>query len=83
MDCKHKECIEFFEVISEYIDGELDATICRDIERHLEDCSDCRNCLESLRKTINLCKELASEKIPPEIQKRIRNKLYQCIIDKN
>ena len=40
-----EDCKKYFERISEYLDGELDDEICREIEAHLKECTECRECL--------------------------------------
>lgn len=77
-----EDCKKYFERISEYLDGELDDDICHEIEAHLEECPDCRACLDSLKKTIQLCKEAVKEEIPPDIRERLRKNLRQLIQDR-
>lgn len=73
-----EECRKNFERISEYLDGELDQDFCYKIEQHLEQCPECRACVDALRKTIDLCKKTAIEKVPPETHDRLRLKLREC-----
>jgi anti-sigma factor (TIGR02949 family) len=75
-------CKKYFKRISEYLDGELDKGMCQKIERHLQDCPECRDCLDSFRRSIQLCKETAKEEIPPDIRKRLRSKLRECFSQK-
>jgi len=67
-----RECKEHLQRISEYLDGELDSSICRQVEEHLAACPECRDCLESLRRTIQLCKEAAQQDIPPQAREHLR-----------
>jgi len=72
------DCKKYFDRISEYLDGELDENICKQIEAHLSDCPECRNCINSLRKTIQLCKEGAQEEMPADIHERLKSALRDC-----
>jgi RNA polymerase sigma-70 factor (ECF subfamily) len=54
-------CLEMFEKLSEYIDGELDSVTCEEIERHAETCIPCKICLMTLKKTVTLCKGAEAE----------------------
>jgi mycothiol system anti-sigma-R factor len=74
-----EDCKKYFERISEYLDGELDNEICHEIENHLKECPECRECLDSLKKTIQLCKEAGKEAMPSDIRKRLRSNLKQLI----
>lgn len=73
------ECGRHFERISEYLDGELDRETLVEIERHLSECPRCANCLESLQRTIALCRRLEDEEIPLEVQRRIKGKVLECL----
>ncbi|MBW1800386.1 MAG: zf-HC2 domain-containing protein [Deltaproteobacteria bacterium] len=75
----HDDCKKYFERISEYLDGELDASICEKINQHLQECPECRNCLESLKKTVDICKKLPPETIPEDVQARIREHLRHLL----
>ena len=35
-------CRELLDALSDYVDGELDESLCADIEEHLKDCNPCR-----------------------------------------
>jgi len=72
------ECKKDYERLSEYLDGELDDEACREIERHFRQCPECRECVDSMRKTIQLCKEAATEEIPIRARERLRSMLREC-----
>ncbi len=74
-----EDCKKYFERISEYLDGELDDEICREIEAHLKECPECRECLDSLKRTIELCKEAGKETIPSDIHERLRSNLREIL----
>ena len=54
-------CQELVEVITEYLEGALDAGDRRRFERHLSECPGCRNYLEQMRATIRLAGGLRAE----------------------
>jgi anti-sigma factor RsiW len=60
-----------FAQLSEYIDNELDPGICAGLEEHLDDCPPCRAFLESLRRTVDLTRELPKQKLPEEIRQEL------------
>ena len=72
-------CKKDFERMSEYLDGELNVDICREIENHLRQCPECRECVDSLRKSIELCKKAAEEKVTPDMRGRLRAALRDCL----
>lgn len=74
-----KECRKYFNRISEYLDGELEDEICREIDAHLRECPECRRCIESLKKTVELCREGAREEIPQDAKERLNSALRECV----
>jgi len=73
-----EDCKKDFERLSEYLDGELDDDVCREIERHFRHCPECRECVATMKKTIQLCKAVANEKIPSDARERLMSMLRQC-----
>jgi anti-sigma factor RsiW len=73
------ECREDFKRLSEYLDGELDEEVCREIEQHFRYCPECRKCVETMKRTIQLCKSVATEEIPAAARERLRSMLRECI----
>jgi len=74
-----EECKKDFERLSEYLDGELDDDACREIERHFRHCPECRVCVDTMKKTIQLCQAVATEEIPSDARERLRSMLRECI----
>ncbi len=76
-DKDHKQCRALFEKLSEYIDNELDQALCEQIEGHLHDCPPCQACLNTLRQTVALCRQMTSRRVPEDFSKRLRRMLLQ------
>ena len=54
-DHDHKHCLEMFDKLSEYIDGELDHATCEKIQKHAENCVACFSCLEKQATQFSAC----------------------------
>lgn len=67
----HKDCIKMFERLSEYLDNELDTMTCKDIETHASTCISCKVCLQTLKRTVDLCKSSGSQPVPKEFSRRL------------
>jgi len=68
------ECKELLGQLSDYIDGELEAAICAEIEAHLAQCHDCRVLVDTTRKTVLLYRQKEQEnelKLSPDITSRL------------
>jgi len=68
----HTHCLEMFKKLSEYIDGELDHVTCAEIEQHSENCVACFSCLETLKRTVAICKNTKDKPVPREFSKRLK-----------
>ena len=73
-----EDCKQVFALLSEYLNLELPPEACRDIEHHLEGCPPCVEFVESLRKTIDLCRSYAPAEIPPPLGAKARADLEQA-----
>ncbi len=68
---EHGHCKDMLAVLSEYVDGEVDETMCAEIDRHLAECGNCRIVVDTLRKTIVLYREYAHEEVPAGAKDRL------------
>jgi len=71
---EHQDCRRLLGSLSDFVDGELEAEICAEIERHLAECPDCRVVVDTLRKTIYLYHVSSQETSPPE---GVRDRLFR------
>ena len=64
-----RDCIQIFAMLSQYLDRELPAA-CGDLEEHLRDCPECIQFVESLKRSVELCRQYGAsrrpEPVPPE-----------------
>ena len=78
-DHEHKHdgnCHHFLDSLSDYVDGELNAELCQELERHMANCDDCQIVVDTLKKTVSLYKEAAEEPaIPSDVRVRLFRKL--------
>ena len=64
-------CREMLGDLSDYLDGELQAQFCAEIEHHMAECGNCRVVVDTLRKTVSLYHEYGHEPLPPEARERL------------
>jgi predicted anti-sigma-YlaC factor YlaD len=65
-------CREVFLRLSDYLDGDLARVTCQGIRRHLALCPNCRAFVNTLRKTIELCRKLPQYPVPPGVRRKLR-----------
>ena len=76
-------CPETLARISAYLDGELDAGACRDVERHCVRCPACAAFLEGLRQTVGLCREAGAAPLPERVRQRARDRVRTLLSRQN
>ncbi len=68
----HTECDRLLSSLSDYVDGEASKEICKQIERHLAGCSNCRVVLDTMRKTISLYQvSMDNASMPTEVREHL------------
>jgi len=68
-------CLEIFERLSEYLDGELSPQDCAHIQEHIRDCEPCIAFVESLKTSIRASRKLRSQETVRELPESTREKL--------
>ncbi len=72
----HQNCESLLGSLSEYIDGELNPELCREIEKHLAGCENCRVILNTTRRTIDLVQAPAEKpNLPDDVRERLFKRL--------
>ena len=71
----HQNCQGLLGSLSEYIDGELPPELCKEIEKHLEGCDNCRVVLNTTRRTIDLVQIPLEEAVPDDVRDRLFKRL--------
>lgn len=66
-----EHCSDMLGCLSDYLDGELDPSVCEEIERHMAECGNCRIMVDTLRKTIILYREHGHEPVPDDAKERL------------
>jgi anti-sigma factor RsiW len=66
-----QECQHLLGQLSDYVDGELEQTMCEEIEHHLADCQNCRIVVDTLSKTVALYQTQGQTPVPGEVEERL------------
>ena len=74
-------CEQITDLLNDYINQEMDATLRAAFERHLQNCTDCAAFLKTYRQTMHVTQTLRYEDVPEEMltrmQQFLREKLKQ------
>ncbi len=64
-------CREMLGNLSDYIDGELEAELCAEIEQHLAGCVNCQIMVDTLTRTVTLYHDHCHEPLPEDVKSRL------------
>jgi RNA polymerase sigma-70 factor (ECF subfamily) len=82
---RQRRCKEMFAELSNYLDDELDDSLCAELEKHMDGCEPCKAFLSSLEESIQLCRTAANESPDPRVTAKLRRELlsdYQELMRK-
>jgi predicted anti-sigma-YlaC factor YlaD len=68
---EEKRCKSLLESLSDYVDGTAQEQLCQEIERHLNDCDDCRIVVDTLKKTVSLYHASFKAELPLDTRERL------------
>ncbi len=68
-----ERCRALVAQLNDYLDGELPAELCAELDAHLADCPDCRVVLDTLGKTVQIVRtlDLAPPELPADVEQRL------------
>lgn len=65
------DCHHYLASLSEYIDGNLQEDLCRELEAHMAECENCRIVVNTLAKTVTLYHRLPEPEMPQAVRERL------------
>jgi anti-sigma factor (TIGR02949 family) len=70
------QCRELLSSISGYVDGSLQEDLCRELERHMSECENCRVVVDTMQKTILLYRTTSTKTdVPAGVRERLFKRL--------
>jgi RNA polymerase sigma-70 factor (ECF subfamily) len=73
-DCRHgDDCRKVHELLGDYLDQDLRDALCAELEKHMDDCPDCRVHVDSVKKVIRLYREAKGDDLPVDIRIRLQD----------
>ena len=62
-----RDCAPIFAMLSQYLDRELAPETCGDLENHLRDCPECIQFVDSLKRSVELCRQYGASRQPDPV----------------
>lgn len=72
---EEKNCKSLLGSLSDYVDGTAQEDLCRELERHLADCDNCRIVVDTLKMTVSLYQSNAETDLPVAVRERLFKRL--------
>jgi RNA polymerase sigma-70 factor (ECF subfamily) len=72
---KDPACLEVFARLSEYLDGDLPAEDCAEMEAHIADCPPCVEFVQNLKRCVGAARDMQSDCRPEPMPKELESKL--------
>lgn len=82
---RQRNCKQMFAELSDYLDEELDDSLCAELEKHMDGCEPCQAFLASLEKSIDQCRTAPNEPPDPFRAAKLRRELlleYQSVMSR-
>jgi anti-sigma factor RsiW len=74
-----EHCRDLLEQLSRYIDGELHDVDRRAVTLHLKRCPCCEEFVESLRRTVTVCRQAGQRRLPTDVRARARARIADLL----
>jgi len=65
------KCEDLLRILGDYIDGDIDPSVCEPFEHHLHDCEPCKVVVDTTQRVIRLYKDETVYEIPIEFHQRL------------
>ena len=65
-------CPDVLALFSRHLEGEIDPGVCATMEAHLARCGHCRGACESLKRTLAMCRQLATPEVPAPVAASVK-----------
>jgi anti-sigma factor RsiW len=70
-DHRHDHCHDLLSELSACLDGEAEQQLCAEIERHMQDCANCRAVVNTLDRTVRIYRTLPAPEMPAGVEERL------------
>ena len=72
-------CPDVLQLFSQRLEGEISGSVCQELESHLRRCPRCSSRCDSLRASLNLCRQAGDETVPPRVESSVRTALRRFL----
>lgn len=69
------KCEELLRMLNDYVDGDIDPSICEEFEKHISGCNPCQVVVDTIQKTITLYRGEEAFQLPTEFRDQLHEAL--------
>jgi len=82
---RERNCKQMFAQLSDYLDEELDDSLCAELEKHMDGCEPCKAFLASLEETIRTCRTAPNDRpdelVAANLRREVLSKYQELMAD--
>jgi RNA polymerase sigma-70 factor (ECF subfamily) len=72
-------CPDTARLVSRYLEGELDASVCATLSKHVAACPHCGEVCHSLRRVLGMCRGYGERPLPAEVRRQVRAAIRDAV----
>jgi RNA polymerase sigma-70 factor (ECF subfamily) len=76
-----KRCPDIVSMLSKYMEGQLDSSVCARMEAHVRECRSCGEACDALQASLRSCRRWGNAPIPPDMRRRIRQAITRVVTE--
>lgn len=80
-DPKPRGCPDTARLLSRYLEGDLDASRCVSLARHVAQCASCNRACRALQRSLGACRRYGRRPIPARVREGIRRSIASVLTD--
>ncbi len=75
-------CMDYIELLSDYLDQELEGDERSRMEQHFKECEGCRHLFDSFRTSVDMYHNVQTKPCPPDLEKKLFNLVMNRLSEK-
>ena len=72
------DCPDVLDLFSRYLENEINAQVCAEMQQHLRQCDRCRGLCDGMKSTLNTC-QLTAYAVPKAVQSDLRDAIRRAL----
>lgn len=74
-----RSCPDTATLVSRYLEGELSASVCATLSKHVSACPHCGSVCETLREALGVCRQYGEKPLPSQVRQQVRAAIRDAV----